>query len=240
MTEAQWLTSDDPEAMFRHLMEEPEPRTHMSRRGRRRAEPLASKRQLRLFACACCRLAGRDAVAVDGDEREGINDGDPVIAVEAWASGWTELGIGIPKPAVKAALLREVVGNPFHPVTPPQRHLSYRCPAGCMFGSSSRPGERPPEFCRPSCGKRIEVAWPCSWLTPDVTRLALAAYDERRADGTLDPPRLGILSDALEEAGCDSEPLLKHLRGLEWHVRGCWALDLVLGAPGAQREGRAS
>lgn len=96
-------------------------------------------------------------------------------------------------------------------------------------------------------------------------------------DGTLDPVRLAILADALEEAGCDCETLLQHLRGLtlcntckgrgwyfddhgsgfgsnqtcidcgggwnstrEWvgtglvksklsHVRGCWALDLILG-----------
>ena len=66
-------------------------------------------------------------------------------------------------------------------------------------------------------------------------------------DGTLDPFRLAVLSDALEEAGCGNEWLLRHLRGEEvvpsphmlktgfWqplrapHVRGCWALDLILG-----------
>jgi hypothetical protein len=64
-------------------------------------------------------------------------------------------------------------------------------------------------------------------------------------DGTLDPVRLAILADALEEAGCDSSPLLMHLRGRERlchpsacadpygtlrgpHVRGCWVLDLMV------------
>ena len=41
--------------------------------------------------------------------------------------------------------------------------------------------------------------------------------------------RLPILADALEEAGCDDPDILSHLRGPGPHVRGCWALDLVLG-----------
>jgi hypothetical protein len=91
-----------------------------------------------------------------------------------------------------------------------------------------------------------------SWLTHDVLALARAAYEERLPDGTLDPVRLLVLADALEEAGCQEELLLRHLRGEEpcwvdhdaqpglecgfpWkplrgpHVRGCWAVDLVLG-----------
>jgi hypothetical protein len=72
----------------------------------------------------------------------------------------------------------------------------------------------------------------------------------RTNDGTFDPACLAILADALEEAGCDNEDLLRHLRGEErhfpadytehykrdfgWrplsgpHVRGCWVLDLLL------------
>ena len=69
-----------------------------------------------------------------------------------------------------------------------------------------------------------------SWLTPVVLSLAAAAYDERRMpEGTLDPARLTILADALEEAGCADEAILGHLRGPSPHVRGCRAVDLVLG-----------
>jgi hypothetical protein len=56
-----------------------------------------------------------------------------------------------------------------------------------------------------------------------VKNLAQAAYDHR-AFG-----RLPLLSDALEDAGCTDHDLLRHLRGLGPHVRGCWAVDLVLG-----------
>jgi hypothetical protein len=40
---------------------------------------------------------------------------------------------------------------------------------------------------------------------------------------------LPVLADALEEAGCTDVNLLTHLRGGGPHVRGCWALDTVLG-----------
>ena len=36
-------------------------------------------------------------------------------------------------------------------------------------------------------------------------------------------------ADALEEAGCSDEAILGHLRSAGSHVRGCWAVDLVLG-----------
>jgi hypothetical protein len=63
------------------------------------------------------------------------------------------------------------------------------------------------------------------WLTHDngqVARLAESAYDERAFD------RLPILGDALEDAGCDDEALLAHLRGPGPHTLGCWALDALV------------
>jgi hypothetical protein len=58
----------------------------------------------------------------------------------------------------------------------------------------------------------------------------LAAYEGRVSPaGGLDADRLAVLADALEDAGCADPDLLAHLRGPGPHVRGCWALDLVLG-----------
>jgi len=69
-----------------------------------------------------------------------------------------------------------------------------------------------------------------AWRTPTVTGLATAAYDERLLPGgELDSTRLAILADALEEAGCTAEVILDHLRLSGPHVRGCWAVDLILG-----------
>jgi hypothetical protein len=63
-----------------------------------------------------------------------------------------------------------------------------------------------------------------------LPRLAQAAYEDRKLpEGTLDNDRLAVLADALEEAGCTDDELLGHLRSPGPHVRGCFALDAVLG-----------
>jgi hypothetical protein len=73
------------------------------------------------------------------------------------------------------------------------------------------------------------VALNPSCITGDVRSLAQAAYGERiLPSGHLDPARLGILADALEEAGATGE-ILTHMRSPGPHVRGCWAVDLILG-----------
>jgi hypothetical protein len=71
--------------------------------------------------------------------------------------------------------------------------------------------------------------FPSIWKTRDVVSLANAAYVERDPTGHLDASRLAILSDALEEASCTDTEVLSHLRSPGPHVRGCWALDLILG-----------
>ena len=57
------------------------------------------------------------------------------------------------------------------------------------------------------------------------TALSLATTIDR--DRAYD--RLPILADALEEAGWSDPGLLTHCRAGTGHVRGCWAVDLVLG-----------
>lgn len=69
-----------------------------------------------------------------------------------------------------------------------------------------------------------------SWLTPTVKALAEAAYEQRLNNGTLDPDRLLVLADALEDAGCTDAEILQHLRGPGPHVGGCWVIDLLRGA----------
>jgi hypothetical protein len=62
-----------------------------------------------------------------------------------------------------------------------------------------------------------------------ILRLAQAAYECRQLPvGTLDNARLAVLADALEEAGCACPQVLGHLRGQGPHIRGCFALDLLL------------
>ena len=69
-----------------------------------------------------------------------------------------------------------------------------------------------------------------NWNDRAIPRLAEAIYEKRRLpEGTLEPARLAVLADALEDAGCTDGDLLTHLRGPGPHVRGCWVVDLLLG-----------
>ena len=82
---------------------------------------------------------------------------------------------------------------------------------------------------RPKTAARwVDSVW-LAWRDCTVPQLARAAYDRRLPEGTLDPSRLILLADALEDAGCTDAELLGHLRSPGPHVRGCWAVDLVLG-----------
>ncbi len=64
-----------------------------------------------------------------------------------------------------------------------------------------------------------------AWNDGCVVKMASSLYQER----DFVPPRLGVLADALEEAGVADEEMLGHLRGPGPHCRGCWCVDLLLG-----------
>ncbi len=77
---------------------------------------------------------------------------------------------------------------------------------------------------------RAKLAFDTSLRSPEIQGLAQATYDNRSMpSGELDLLRLAVLADALEEAGCIDDAILIHLRSPGPHVRGCWALDLILG-----------
>lgn len=61
-----------------------------------------------------------------------------------------------------------------------------------------------------------------SWLTSTVHALAQGINQKKAFD------RMSTLSDALQDAGCNNDDILNHCRQLGEHVRGCWALDLLL------------
>lgn len=145
-----------------------------------------------------------------------------------------------------ACLLREIVGNPLRPVTL-ERPLCKACGGRGEIRFCDAAGDMDDEPCK-ACGGSLAGGYrrgtgrqQVSWLTPTVVEMAHHAYDSRDFVG------LPVLADALEEAGCDNEHVLRHLRGEElvpsphmpslglWrplrnpHVRGCWVLDLILG-----------
>lgn len=68
----------------------------------------------------------------------------------------------------------------------------------------------------------VDPAW-LAWNHGTVPAIARHVYDDRAFHD------LPILADALEDAGCTNADLLDHCRGPGPHVRGCWAVDLLLG-----------
>jgi hypothetical protein len=56
----------------------------------------------------------------------------------------------------------------------------------------------------------------------------LAVVMARRMYESRDFTHLPVLADVLEDAGCNSEPLLAHCRGPGPHTRGCFVIDLIL------------
>jgi hypothetical protein len=74
----------------------------------------------------------------------------------------------------------------------------------------------------PARPARLDRSW-LAWGGGAVRQLAEAIYGEGRFED------LPVLADALEDAGCADAEILGHLRGPGPHVRGCWAVDLLLG-----------
>jgi hypothetical protein len=64
-----------------------------------------------------------------------------------------------------------------------------------------------------------------TWNDGCVVKLATAIYLDR----DFSPVRMGVLADALEEAGVTDDEVLAHLRSPGLHCRGCWLVDLLMG-----------
>ena len=211
MTEAEWLACTDPGPMLEFL------------RGK------VSDRKLRLFAAACCRrvwpqLTGplwREAVERSEHLAEGQAgpEESAILRARIWqkwrmpADAAARLAVSVELDARAAWEVARVAswGNPH--LSRADEQLAQCQLVRDIFGNPFRP-----------------AAISTAWQTPQVVPLAQAAYDQRELpSGTLDPARLAVLADALEEAGCDNADVLNHLRGPGPHVRGCWAVDLLLG-----------
>jgi hypothetical protein len=221
VTETDWLASENPYHLL-HVLEE---------RG------VKSNRKLRLAAVACARrvwdlLPERVRHAIEVSER--YADGRAKYAEMRAAAA---LCGGRWRPGTFAAVARALA----HRQAAVGAIDALYGLLACAWGGpalTSRFGGVSDEECRTFCrivrdvfGNPFRPAgFDRAWRTRDVDALARAAYEERvLPQGTLHGERLGLLADALEESGCDNVEILAHLRAPGPHVRGCWALDLILG-----------
>jgi len=198
----------------------------------------ASDRKLRLFACACCRRIwhllcdeySHNAVAVAEHYGDGEATDEELAAVRRHCAGHSTT-------ADYAAWV----------ITSPQAFYAAEEAASDIPGTVgwasadytekrweiARDGEDAAQsiLLRDIFGNPLRpVSINPHWLTPAVLSIAQAAYDNcNLPSGTLDNARLAVLGDALEDAGCDNQNILNHLRQPGEHVRGCWCVDAILG-----------
>jgi hypothetical protein len=221
MTEQEWLTSTDLTPMVEHLGDRLGPR------------------KLRLFACASARRVWKlldddqSKVAVEVAERfaDGLASASGLaLAFRAADSTWAWIPeyVGSRRAmrrseegraaAKKAAWLARNAADPGLS----RGHLRF------YSGRTARTNFAHADILRDLFGplpfRPVEIApaW-LAWNAGAVGALA-ATIDE---DGTFE--LMPVLGDALEDAGCEDAALLDHLRSEGKHVRGCWALDLILG-----------
>jgi hypothetical protein len=227
MTAAEWLTCQEPQRMLELLRE----------RGQ------LTERQARLFGIACCRQVwryladerSRNAVRV----AEGAADG--LLDEAAWEAARSAARTVYCKYDVEHLTLlcaAEAVYQLFSHVAR-SAEAAADSAAAASGGIVHRPTFLAEQGFQASLLRDIfrnpfypPAAIDPIWLTWDngiVRRLAEDAYEHRvLPSGHLDPVRLGVLADALEEARADAS-LLEHLRGPGPHVRGCHIVDYLTG-----------
>ncbi len=220
MTEAEWLAATNPWVLLRHI------------------ESKTTERKLRLFACSCCRKVWgllpddrirqllltselfadgiataqelENAVRASVDfERENRDEYHPAVAAVTNASTDLYIDAGEVCDKLSATFFSQLPDDKAsfetNQVEVARQLSELSLLAHDIFGNPFRPVTLNP-----------------SWLTTTVHSLASGIYDDRAFD------RLPILADALQDAGCDNEDILCHCRQTGEHVRGCWALDLLL------------
>ncbi len=255
MTEAEWLSCNDPRRLLNSMY------------------GIASQRKLRLFACACCRriwhlLADescRQAVEFAEQYADGRASSDQMAAARAAVDAVVAARTQAPQPVDAAP-------------SDVRRLQAIRDAAISTFWATTL-GDT--ESGRDEMAMDAhEAGWTAVWLTSENAAPALARsgqWDAERAaqaalvrdifdypfrhfdyegyptDRTVIDPAwltwnhgtvpaivrrvydervfhdLPILADALEDAGCTDADILAHCRGGGRHVRGCWVVDLLLG-----------
>ncbi len=218
MTEAEWLTCEAPSAMLNALH-------------------AVNERKLRLFGVACCR--DWDAFE-DAGLRRALDFAETLADGKAGERERTEME-GVIWEVIDWNTIYPHGGSGHDPILSLVKPRYGIADAGCAAERVTEHAEFYDSNSFDGIGAEIQyeqsnllreifgnpfrrVAFDPAWRTSDVMLLAQGIYAEKAFD------RLPILADALQDAGCDSDELLAHLRDTSLaHVRGCWALDLVLG-----------
>ena len=225
MTEKQWLKCADPQAMLEHL-------------GTR-----ASDRKLRLFACACCRRAWHlvkspklkkalpllegfaDGTVSDRDRGHAHKISGEVLESAHVSDLQPSLGGELWKASKKTLNRRDFEFYNFGESAAAAFGYAAGDPYSVWAAAKATERKEQAKLVREMFGNPFwRVSFSPAWRTDTAVSLAKQMYEAREFGA------MPILADAIQDAGCDCDELLDHLRDTSaTHVRGCWALDLVLG-----------
>jgi len=232
MDEARWLTYKTPLRMLRF------------------AKRRASERKLRLLECACCRMldpalclseVARTAVEVTERYVDGAASREELEAVSEsarqscqsnpaylhWASGGLRPTSSVEEMRLWVLLMKARAASATNRDDGEwDAQFASDFPSWQLKGTAGK--QIAAALLRDLFGPllfravSIDPGW-LAWGEGRVPRLAQAIYEERCWED------LPVLADALEDAGCDNQDILSHLRGPGAHVRGCWVVDAILG-----------
>ena len=219
MTEAEWNTSTDPEAMYQ-IVENGAFKTGYG------VSPKTTRRRV-FFGAACCRLVWpwievdpRCVQMIDFIE----NQFDTELSKDERERLKFNVHMAAEEPEADTSDLQYIAANLVSNCEIPFNAIRYLLLRFKMWGDVSTRAAQISDIMRCIIGNPFRpVTLLPEWRTSTVLALAEGIYAERAFD------RLPILADALEEAGCDHADMLNHCRGPGAHVRGCWVVDLVLG-----------
>ena len=219
MTEEEWLACEDPTPMLKFLSSK------------------VNARKLKLFTCGCCRVVW--SLLIDKRSRIALR------RLEEYADDMSKNKL--------LHDLRNIANAAYIELQSSNAAEEYRA-AACAIVLAAHPAiYESPLFPRKRDGNveraigqllglemeavlRVEVnllhevfgnpfrpiTLSPTWLTSTVVSLAHQMYDSR------DFSAMPILADALMDANCDNEDMLKHCRSETVHIRGCWIVDLIL------------
>lgn len=140
----------------------------------------------------------------------------------------------------QANLLREIIGNPFQPIIVNEGQHTPTSSCGIVLDrrwltpavvslATAAYSERG-RVCKECAGRgTVFICDPNDAFAAGAVKCSACHGTGRIENGQLDDDRLAVLADALEDAGCEDETILAHLRSEGPHVRGCWVLDILLG-----------
>ena len=216
MDENEWLNATDPAPMLRFL------------------ERRANERKVRLFAVACCRRIWH--LVVDERSRQAIKGvemfadartNDDRHAIKSIRRQATEAehacGRNLASRAVRAAVGRSGVY-----AAAAASHLAALAQGNLEQEGVTAERNRQASLLRDIVANPFATPRPIDpavlrWNDGTVLRIATGIYEERAFE------RLPVLADAMLDSGCDDEDLIAHCRSAGPHVRGCYAVDLILG-----------